>query len=98
VGQTDLFNPLIRISPQPARASNGTGWSANAQEKKNWHLVAAGQRTKSLPLKNSYKLKTKPYKLKTNPIQTHCNHNKGQKEQQPLSTNPTSHKNQQPSK
>jgi len=35
-------------------------------------------------------------------MQTQCNQNKGQKEQQPLSTNPdinpTAHKNQQPSK
>jgi len=37
------------------------------------------------------KLKANPYKLKTNPIQTHCNQNKGQKEQPPLSTNPTAH-------
>jgi len=24
-GRTDLFNPLTRISPQPARASSGAG-------------------------------------------------------------------------
>jgi len=37
-GRDDLFNLLTRISPprispQPARASSGTGWLANPQEK-----------------------------------------------------------------
>jgi len=35
-GRANLFNPLTRISPRPARASqrDGAGWPANPQEKK----------------------------------------------------------------
>jgi len=48
-GQADLFHPLTRITPprislQVVRASSGASWPANPQEKKNWHLAAAGQR------------------------------------------------------
>jgi len=51
--------------------------------------------------KNPYKpvqSRTNSKQTRTNSIQSHCNQNKGQKEQHPLSTNPTAHKNQQPSK
>jgi len=33
-GWTDLFNPLTRISPQPARASNGAGRAGPLTRKK----------------------------------------------------------------
>ena len=33
-GRTDLFNPLTRISPQPARASSGAGRAGPLSRKK----------------------------------------------------------------
>jgi len=45
-GRDDLFNPLTRISPQPAQVSSGAGRGGLTRKparKKYWHLVAAGQ-------------------------------------------------------
>jgi len=44
-GRTDLFNPLTRISPQPARASSGVGRAGSLTRKKKKLTLSSSKAT-----------------------------------------------------
>ena len=74
-GRADLFNPLTRISPQPARASSGAGAGRGLRPltRKKKKLVAAGQRTKKSTTKKPVQTQSKPVQTRTNSKQTRTN-------------------------